>query len=181
MSIVLGALSAAGGLYSALSGKSAARKAAREQKRLMAQDRARNDAWYQRNYYQDYLNSVEAQNAIKQVKDAWAERTQEARARQAITGGTPEQAVAVAEAGGEAMGNTVAGLAAQGSAIKRQVDAQKMQMDANASAQEAQIAQAKQQAGMNLGDNGMGLLASGLTSLGDSLQLDEKFGIPKKK
>lgn len=177
MSLALGALSVAGGLYSALSGKSAAKRAAREQKKLLEQQQARNEAWYNRNYYRDYLNSVEAQNAIKRVRDAWAERTQEARARQAITGGTPEQAVAVAEAGGRSMGEAVAGLAAQGSAIKRQVDAQKAQMDANLLAQRGQIADNEQQAGMNLASNGMGLVASGLQSVfGGIPDKDKKEG-----
>lgn len=174
MSAILGGLAVAGGLFSALSGKREAEKAAREQREQLAQQRARNEAWYNRNYYQDYLNSVEAQNAIKRVRDAWAERTQEARARQAITGGTPEQAMAIAESGGKAMSETVAGLAAQGASMKREIDAQKQQMDAGVMRGQTAIANAEQRAGMNLTENGMGLFASGLESVFDVPKKDDK-------
>ena len=124
---------AAAGVGSAIFGAAQQRRAAREARRERARQRAANDAWYARNYYQDYLNTVEAQNAYNRVRNAWAEQTQQARARQAVTGGTPEQAQAVAEAGGEAMGNVMGTLAAQGQQNRQAIDAQKLAMDANLS------------------------------------------------
>lgn len=138
---------------------------AKEQEAELARQRAANEAWYNRNYYQDYLNTVQAQNALKQYRNAWAERTKEARARQAISGGTPEQAQAVAEAGGEAMGNIVGNLAAQGEQNKAAIDAQKLAMDNNLSQQAAQIAEARQQAASNLMSSGASMLTSGLQAM----------------
>lgn len=138
---------------------------AKEQEAELARQRAANEAWYNRNYYQDYLNTVQAQNALKQYRNAWAERTKEARARQAISGGTPEQAQAVAEAGGEAMGNMIGNLAAQGEQNKAAIDAQKLAMDNNLSQQQMQIAEARQQAASNLMSSGASMLTSGLQAM----------------
>ena len=153
------------GLASTLYGAHKSAKAAREQERELGRQRAANEAWYNRNYYQDYMNTVEAQNALKQYRDAWQERTQSARARQAITGGTPEQAAAVAEAGGEAMGNMVGNLAAQGQQNKAAIDAQKLAMDTNLSNQQAAIAEARQTAASNLMSGGASLIANSLPGL----------------
>lgn len=147
--IVAGVAAAGGALLNA----SAQRKAAREKKRALERQKAAQDAWYKRNYYRDYLNTVEAQNAIKRVQKAWDEKTQEARARQAITGGTPEQTQAVAEVGGEAMGELVGNLAAQGEQNKQAIDTQKMEMDAKMANAEAEMAAQQEAARANLVNN----------------------------
>ena len=165
---VIGLIGAGVGLASSLYGAHKSAKAAKDQEAELARQRAANEAWYKRNYYQDYLNTVEAQNALKRVRNAWDERTREARARQAITGGTPEQAQAVAEAGGEAMGETVGNLAAQGQQNKAAIDAQKLAMDTNLSQQAAQIAENRQAAAQQLMSAGAGMITSGLQSMGDA-------------
>lgn len=156
---------AVGGLASGIFGAAQQRKAAREQRRQLARQRAANDAWYKRNYYQDHLNTVEAQNALKRYRNAWAEQAQQARARQAVTGGTPEQAQAVAEAGGEAMGNVMGTLAAQGQQNRQAIDAQKLAMDTNLSQQQMAIAEQEQQASANLINNGIAVATSALQGL----------------
>lgn len=165
---VIGLIGAGVGLATQLYGAHKSAKAAEEQEVELARQRAANEAWYNRNYYQDYLNTVQAQNALKQYRNAWAERTKGARARQAITGGTAEQAAAVAEAGGEAMGNMVGNLAAQGEQNKAAIDAQKLAMDNNLSQQAAQIAEARQTAASNLMSSGANMLTSGLQAMGDA-------------
>lgn len=165
---VIGLIGAGVGLATQLYGAHKSAKEAKEQEAELVRQRAANEAWYNRNYYQDYLNTVKAQNALKQYRNAWAERTKEARARQAISGGTPEQAQAVAEAGGEAMGNMVGNLAAQGEANKQSIDAQKLAMDNNLSQQAAQIAEARQTAASNLMSSGASMLTSGLQAMGDA-------------
>lgn len=159
------ALALGAGAASLVSGIFGSRRAARKQRRLLADQKARNEAWYARNYYSDTLNSVAAQNAMKRVRDWWSKENRQARARQAISGGTPEQATAVAEVGSEAMANTVGNLAAQGEAQKRAADAQKLQMDADVAAQESAIEEARQQAGANLIENGANLAMAGLSGL----------------
>lgn len=162
---MLGLAGAVIGLGGTIFGAAQQRKAAREQEKALEKQRAVNEAWYNRNYYQDYLNTVEAQNAMRRYRNAWADQTREARARQAVTGGTPEQAVAVAEAGGEAMGNMIGNLAAAGQQNKQAIDAQKMAMDTNLANQQAQIAEAREAANAILLSNSANLIASGLQGM----------------
>jgi hypothetical protein len=175
---ILGGAGLALGLGSMISGAASSRSARKRQKREQAKQRAASEAWYMRNYYQDYLNTVSARNALKRYRDEWAERAQQARSRQAITGGTPEQAVAVEEAGGEAMANMIGNLAAQGERNKQAIDAQKLAMDTNIAQQEAAMASAEQAAGANLVSNGVGMIASSLTGLGESLSGAEQAVAP---
>lgn len=177
MSITLRLIGAGVGLASSLYGVHKSAVEAKKQEQELARQRAANEAWYNRNYYQDYLNTVQAQNALKQYRNAWAERTKEARARQAISGGTPEQAQAVAEAGGEAMGNMIGNLAAKGEQSKAAIDAQKLAMDNNLSQQQAAIAEARQQAASNLMSSGASMLAS---SLPDVIEGAKGLKMPKK-
>lgn len=153
-----------GGLLSAGYGAWKQSKAAKEEQKANSQLKAAQQAWYDRNYYQDYLNTVEAQNALKRVRNAWDERVREARARQVISGGTPAQLAAVQEAGAEAMGEAVGNLAAQGQQNRQAIDAQKLAMDNNLSQQAAQIAENKQAAGQQLMAGGASLITSGLQS-----------------
>lgn len=172
---VIGIGSAVLGGLATLYGAHKNAKSAKEQEAELARQRAANEAWYNRNYYQDYLNTVEAQNALKRVRNAWDERTRQERARAAITGGTPEQAQAVAEAGGEAVGNMVGNLAAQGQQNKAAIDAQKLAMDTNLSQQAAQIAENRQAAAQQLMAGGASMLTSGLQAM------DGGFGYAGKK
>lgn len=158
-------IGAATGLGSTIYGVVQQRKAARKQEQELAKQRAANEAWYNRSYYQDYMNTVEAQNAVKRYRDAWAEQAQQARARQAITGGTPEQAQAVAEAGGEAMGDMMGNLAAQGQQNRQAIDAQKLAVDTNVSQQQMAIEEQRQQAAANLVNNGINVATSALQSM----------------
>jgi hypothetical protein len=168
-------IGAIGGIASGIYGASQARTAARERRRELARQKATDEAWYNRNYYQDYLNTVEAQNALKEYRKAWDDQVNQARARQAVTGGTAEQAQAVAEAGGEAMGNVMGTLAAKGQQNKQAIDAQKLAMDTNLSNQQAALAEANQQAGMNLAMNGMNVAASALAGYkGDKAEVPVK-------
>ena len=155
----------AGGLASGIFGASEARRAARERRKAIAREKAANEAWYNREYYQDYLNTVRGQNAIKAYRNAISENAREARARAAVSGGTAEQAAAVAAAGNEAMGNVIGNIAAQGEQDRAAIGAQKIAMDANIAQQEAALADAEQAAGAGLINSGIGVATSALQGL----------------
>lgn len=155
----VGALASGAGLFS---GWKNAKKAKEEQKRLQREQRAANEAWYARNYFGDYLNSTDAQNALRRAKEAREEHSKQTRARQAITGATAEQVTQAEQAGAEVVGDTIANLAAQGSAIKREVDRQKQAMDADLNAQKSAMYAQEQAAGENTMSNAASLLGSSL-------------------
>ena len=104
---MLGAiLGTAAGLASGIFGGIKSAKAAREQQRLINEQEAKNEAWYNRNYYQNYMDSAEAQAAMKRVENTLKKQTQEARATAAVTGETPEAAIAQQQANNEILSDT---------------------------------------------------------------------------
>ena len=83
-------ISAIGGLASA--GMSAAQ--ANKQDVLLRQQKAKNDSWFNKEYYQNALDRSENAHLIKELSDNAKQRTKESRARAAVLGSTPEVALA---------------------------------------------------------------------------------------
>lgn len=156
-------LGAVGGLASGIAGGIKSAKAAKEQQRLIDEQERKNDAWYNRNYYQNYMDSTEAQAAMKRVENTLKKRNQEARATAAVMGATPEAAVAQQQANNEILDETATGLAAQATARKAQVDAINQQNENNITQARLGQSQIKEQGNAQLMDNGLGLIGSALS------------------
>lgn len=153
-------LGAVGGLASGIFGGIKSAKAAREQQRLINEQESKNNAWYNRNYYQNYMESAEAQAAMMRVENTLKKQNQEARATAAVMGSTPEAAVAQQQANNEILDNTATGLAAQATQRKMQVDAANQQnQNAILNARLGQ-SQMNEQGGAQLMSNGLGLIGS---------------------
>lgn len=153
-------LGAVGGLASGIFGGIKSAKAAREQQRLINEQESKNNAWYNRNYYQNYMESAEAQAAMKRVENTLKKQNQEARATAAVMGSTPEAAVAQQQANNEILDNTATGLAAQATQRKTQVDAANQHnQNAILNARLGQ-SQMNEQGGAQLMSNGLGLIGS---------------------
>lgn len=149
-----------GGLASGIFGGIKSAEAAREQQRLINEQESKNNAWYNRNYYQNYMESAEAQAAMKRVENTLKKQNQEARATAAVMGSTPEAAVAQQQANNEILDNTATGLAAQATQRKTQVDAVNQQnQNAILNARLGQ-SQMNEQGGAQLMSNGLGLIGS---------------------
>lgn len=152
-----------GGLASGIFGGIKSAKAAREQQRLINEQESKNNAWYNRNYYQNYMESAEAQAAMKRVENTLKKQNQEARATAAVMGSTPEAAVAQQQANNEILDNTATGLAAQATQRKMQVDAANQQnQNAILNARLGQ-SQMNEQGGAQLMSNGLGLIGSAIS------------------
>lgn len=163
--MITAAIGLAGGLASGILGASKAAKAAREQQRIIAQQKAKNDAWYNRNYYQNYLDTKEAQSAIKRVEETMRRRNQDAQAQAAITGGTQESVIAQQANDQKLMGDVMEKLASRGDAMKQQVNAQYQAMDNNIMQQQMAQKQANEAGGSDLMNNGLGMIGSALSLL----------------
>ena len=85
-----GLLSAAGGIVSA--GLSASQ--ANKQDLMLSKQKAENDSWFNKEYYQNALDRSENAQYLKELNDTAKKRTQESRARGAVLGATPEFALA---------------------------------------------------------------------------------------
>lgn len=156
-------IGAAGGLASGLFGGLKSSKAAKEQEKLINEQERKNDAWYNRNYYQNYLDSVEAQAAMKRVENTLKKQNQEARATAVVTGATPEAAVAQQQANNEILDNVTTNLAAQGTARKANVDAINQQNENNIMNMRIAQNQATEKGNAQLMDNGLGIIGSALS------------------
>ncbi len=86
--------------------------------------RAAEQAWYKRNYYNDYLNSSMARAAIKRVEETLSKNARKNRAYAAIGGATPEYSLAAAAEGMRSMDGLMTNLAAAESERRRNVDLQ---------------------------------------------------------
>lgn len=156
-------IGAVGGLASGIAGGIKSAKAAKQQQELINEQARKNDAWYNRNYYQNYLDSAEAQAAMKRVENTLKKQNQEARATAVITGATPEAAVAQQQANNEILDNVATDLAAQGTARKANVDAINQQNENNIMNMRIAQNQATERGNAQLMDNGLGIIGSALS------------------
>jgi hypothetical protein len=156
-------IGAVGGLASGIAGGIKSAKAAKQQQELINEQARKNDAWYNRNYYQNYLDSAEAQAAMKRVENTLKKQNQEARATAVVTGATPEAAVAQQQANNEILDNVATDLAAQGTARKANVDAINQQNENNIMNMRIAQNQATERGNAQLMDNGLGIIGSALS------------------
>ena len=81
-----------------------------------------NESWYRSRYYQDYTQTAEAVNAMRQAREAAREQNDRVRGQQVVSGGTDASAAAAKEASAKAVGDTAANIAAQGTARKDAIE-----------------------------------------------------------
>lgn len=160
---MLGILGAIGGLASGIFGGIKSAKEAKKQQALIDEQEKKNNEWYNRNYYQNYMDTTEAQAAMKRVEDTLRRQNEQARATQTVMGGTPELAVAQQQANNEVLADTVTGLAEQSTARKAQVDAINMQNQNNITQQRIGQSQATEAGNANLMSSGLGIIGSALS------------------
>jgi len=156
------AIGAVGGIASSLIGGSAASDAAKASIRRQRQQEAKEDAWYNRRYYEDYVDTAAGQNLVRRAKEFAKENWRKAKGAQAVAGGTDAASQMAKDAGNKMVGDTIANIAATDQQRKAQVDnmhrqaeAQFAQMDMNREMQRAQnitnAAQAASNAMMSIG------------------------------
>lgn len=156
-------IGAASGLASGVLGAINSAKAAKKQQKLIDNQKAKNEGWYNRNYYQNYMDSAEAQSVMNRVSDTLRRKNEENRADAVISGATPEAALAQSESDNKVLADTGSALAAQSTAIKRNVDAQNNQNENNLMQQQLGQYQANESGGSSLMNNGFSLIGSALS------------------
>lgn len=166
---MIGSIIGAGvGLASSLIGGAKAAKAAKQQQKLIDAQKADNEAWYNRNYYQDYMDSSVARSALKRVEDTLKRRNQQAQGMAAVTGGTQESVLAQQENDQKLLSDTVENLASRADAQKQQVDMINQQNKNNTMNQQMQQEQLTEQGNSGLLGNGLGLIGQALSMMPDS-------------
>ena len=194
------AIGAAASLASSLIGGHKAAQAARQAEKKQKAREASENAWYLRQYNQDYADTAAGQNLLRKAKDFANSQWKKAEGAKAVGGGTDASAAMAKEAGNKMVGDTIANIAANDVSRKDRVDAMHRnaqerytQMDMNRELNRAQnitnaaqnmsnammqaasgIDGAKQQAGTNnvslQGGSNAGVDKSSLNSLESSMK-----------
>lgn len=170
--------SMAGSLASSVFGGSKASKAMEEANRLLAQQKRENQAWYDRRYNEDYTQTAEAQNMIRMAKEQAEKQYRRAEGAAAVAGGTDEAVAQAKEAGNELVGDTIANVAAQGTARKDAIEGQFRQQDAALTQQQIANQQTKAQGisqAAGQASNAFGSVAGGLLSMDSGSDIFKKL------
>lgn len=140
------ALVAAGlGLAASAIGAAQSAKAARDAERKQRAQEAKEDAWYNRRYNEDYADTAAGRNLIRRAEQFNKKNWRRAAGAQAVAGGTDAATQMQKDAGNQMMGETLANVAAMDQRRKdnvdnmhRQAESQFAQMDMQRDLQKAQ-------------------------------------------
>ena len=119
---VAAAIGAAAGIATSLIGGSQASKAAKEAEKRQRRQEAQEEAWYNRRYNEDYIDTKAGQNLVRRAKDFAKENWKKASGAQAVAGGTSAATAMAKEAGNKMMGDTIANIGANDENRKMQAD-----------------------------------------------------------
>ena len=159
------ALAGAGVLSSIWGGKKASDAAEQSLHELRAQ-KAKNEAWYNRNYYQDYIDTNAGQNTVRTVKDAADRIWKKASGASAVAGGTAAQEQMAKDAGNKMVGDAIANIAATDVMRKDRVDAQHRADEQNYTQQKMNIENQRAQNITNASQQASNALLSAASALG---------------
>lgn len=100
---VLPAIMGATSVISSIFGGSKASKAAKERERLLQQQQAENQDWFDRRYNENPTQRADAQRMLQRTEDAIRKRNRAAQGREAVMGGASEETAREKEAGNQLM------------------------------------------------------------------------------
>lgn len=153
-------------LASSIWGGVKAAKQQREAERRLSEEKAANDAWYNRRYNESYADTAAGQNMIRMAKDYARENWKKAAGARAVGGGSDAEVAEAKAEGNRMVGNAIAQIAATDTARKDNADAAYRAEKARLTQQQIAIDQQKAQ---NIADTASGMsnaLASGAEYFG---------------
>lgn len=118
-------------------GGAAQARAARKQRAIIDKQKKDNEAWYNRNYYEDSTQRSDAQRAMQMARDAMKSRYNQAQASGVVTGATDESIAAQKAATNQVVSSAASSIAATGDARKDSIDQQYLNTKSNLAQQEA--------------------------------------------
>ena len=140
---ILGAVAQVGSaIYGAVKSSQANRRA----QAMIQNQRDENQRWYDQRTAEDYTQRSDVQNILRKQRELLSEQYQRARATNIVAGGTDESLALQQQAANEAMGDTMADLAANAANYRDSVENQYRAQDAALNQQQVGVEQAKAQA-----------------------------------
>ncbi len=162
--LALSAASMIGGAISNVNAKKEQEKLLKEERARLAQEKREHQAWYDREYYQNPMETEEAKAAQATAREYLDDENKKADSRAAMTGASDEARVAQRGESQKAWTNMVRGITAKATDYKRALNSQYWNGKQGFSAQESGLA--SQQMGME-----QERAASGTAMIGNGLQL----------
>lgn len=158
--IIAGIISGAASLGSAAISARGSKNANKNAEGVMADQQAKNDAWWQQKQNENYLESAEAQAAIAKAREMAQEQMATARGMQAVMGGTDASVAAAQQSANKMLSDTMSGIAATSTARKDAAEQQYLAQN-NALAQQL-ISTYQNKAAQNAaaGSSALGVLGS---------------------
>ena len=146
-------------IYGAIKSSQANKRA----EQLLKNQRDENQKWYETRMAEDYTKRADVQNVLRKQRELFDEQYQKAKASSVVAGGTDESVALQKAAANEAMGETMADVAAQAADYKDSVEEQYRQNEAALNQQEIANEQNKAQS-IAAAAGQMGSAVSGLMS-----------------
>lgn len=171
---IIGAAAQVGSsIYGAIKSSQANKRA----EKLLQNQRDENQKWYDQKMAEDYTQRTDVQNVLRKQRELLQEQYQRARATNLVAGGTDESLALQQAAANDAMGDTMADIAANAASYKEGVENQFRTQDAALNQQqianEQNRAQAIANAAGQVGSAVSGLMA-GASPKGSSASLTPK-------
>lgn len=135
---ILAAAGAAASVASSIFGGVGAAKQRKKAKRAQERRERQEQAWYDRRYNQDYLDTAAGQNLMRQANEYADNQWRKAEGAKAVGGGTDAAVAQAKESANRMVGNTVANIAANDEQKKSSVDSMHQQSQQNFANMEAQ-------------------------------------------
>jgi hypothetical protein len=118
---------AAFSIGSAIYGGIKSARARKAQQNLINEQNRKNEEWYNKNYYSDYMQNADVQSGLSMLRDQLRLNTRQQAGALAMRGGTDEARLAAQSAGNRTYADAIRGIAGQATAYKRGIDAQYQQ------------------------------------------------------
>ena len=168
--MLLSGLGAAMSIGSSIYGAIQSAKQNKEARQLLEKRRDDNRKWYESRMAEDYTNRPDAQAVLTKQRELLEEQYKNARATNAVSGGTAESEAMQKKAANDAMAQTMSDIAADAAEYKDSVEQEYRQTDAalveQQAANKAAQAQATAQAAGQAAAAGLNLLGSSLQDAG---------------
>lgn len=159
---IIGAAAQVGSsIYGAIKSSQANKRA----EQLLKNQRDENKKWYDQKMAEDYTRRSDSQNILRKQRELLQEQYQRARATNLVAGGTDESLALQQAAANDAMGDTMADIAANASAYKEGVENQYRAQEAALNQQQITNEQNRAQAIANAAGQ-VGSAVSGLVQGG---------------
>lgn len=164
---MVGALIGAGvNLLGGVAGAIGSARAQNKADEMVAGQKAKNQAWYDRNYNQNFLERSDAQQVLENTRKFYDERMQRSAATNTVMGGTDEALAMEKAAANQAVSDTMAGINADASAHKDAIEQNYLNVDSALTQQ--QIA-GQQQKAQNIANAASGVSKMGAGIVGSVL------------